>query len=122
MIDSKSLGSSSGVSVPRQVPSSSGGGGGGGGGSGGHHFAGSSIAASLGAAVGATPAAVAAAEQDTDFARLDLATGALAVWELGAEGVGGGELATLARCPFRRRRPPPPHARARSSPRAWKSP
>ena len=75
VIDSKSLGSSNSVSVPRQVPSA-GGGGGGGGSSGGHHHAGSSIAASLGAAVGATPAAVAAAEQDTDFARLDLATGA----------------------------------------------
>jgi hypothetical protein len=35
-----------------------------------------SIAASVGSAVGATPAAVMAAEQETDFARLDLATGA----------------------------------------------
>ena len=36
----------------------------------------SSIAASVGSAVGVTPAAVTAAELETDFARLDLATGA----------------------------------------------
>lgn len=36
----------------------------------------SSIAASVGTAVGVTPAAVTAAELETDFARLDLATGA----------------------------------------------
>lgn len=41
-----------------------------------HFSASSSIAASVGNAVGVTPATVAAAELETDFARLDLATGA----------------------------------------------
>jgi hypothetical protein len=72
VLSSKAL-ISNAVSLPqvRNLP-----GGGGGGGGAGDRFSAPSIAASVGTALGASQAEVAAAELETDFSRLDLGTGA----------------------------------------------